>query len=166
MSRTLKFLHVLGAIGLTGSLVCCLTLVHVADEDATLQTLLRTRQDIDAICTWVLLPSLMIVLFAGLLAIAAHAPFMQARWVWVKAATGLAMFEGTLGLIQGPAREAVKLTASALDGRLQPDRLELLVPDQRTSLCVMLSLAIANIALAIWRPRLGQSRQTGGGATT
>lgn len=154
MKRLLKFLHTLGAIGLTGALAAYIILLGTAPEPSSLAEYATVRQSIAAIGKWLLLPSLLIVLTSGLLAIAAHTPYLNARWTWLKAVLGLSMFEGTLVGIQGPAEHAATITDKALAGAIDPARVPELLHDEWRTLWFILALALANVAIAIWRPRL------------
>jgi len=158
MKRALKFVHTLGAVGVTGALAAGLVLLAAplpADSPLALATL---RSGLDKLFTWILLPSLLLVLISGLLSIAVHAPFREARWVWVKALLGLSLFEGILGGIQGPARRAAEYADALVDGTAQAGIVETLLPNERILLSAMLVIAVVNIVLAIWRPRLRRRR--------
>jgi uncharacterized membrane protein YgdD (TMEM256/DUF423 family) len=113
MKPLLKFLHELGAIGVIGALGAYVILLLAAPAHAPTEYAV-VRQAIAAIANWMLLPSLAVVLISGLLAIAAHRPFMDARWVGVKALLGLSMFEGTLVAVAANARRGAELSAQAV----------------------------------------------------
>jgi hypothetical protein len=81
------------------------------------------RQAIAAITQWLLLPSLLIVLLSGLLAIAATSAFHNAAWAWVKALLGLGIFEGALVTVHASARRAAELAAMAASGQGDPAQL-------------------------------------------
>jgi len=159
LKRLLKFLHTMSTIGLTGGVAAYIILLIGAPDPLSLEEYAAVRHGIERIAKWMLLPSLAIVLASGLLAIAAHEPYMRARWAWLKAALGLSMFEGTLSGIQGPAEHGAAVTARALTGALDPARVPELMRDEWGTLWFILTLAAANVALAIWRPRL---RRRGG----
>lgn len=108
------------------------------------------------IATWVFLPSMALTLLSGVLAIAATPAFHDAGWVWVKAATGILVFEGGLQYVAGPIQEAGRTSASLLAGRLDPADVAHTLTAERNTLWVLLAVALANIALAIWRPRMPQ----------
>ena len=137
-----------------GALACYIILLGTAPEPTSLAAYASVRQGIAAIGKWLLLPSLVIVLASGLLSIAAHRPFMSARWTWLKAVLGLSMFEGTLVGIQGPAEHAAIITNKALIGELDPGRVPELLHDEWRTLWFILGLAVVNVVLAIWRPGL------------
>jgi hypothetical protein len=108
------------------------------------------------IATWVFLPSLVLTLIPGLLAIAVTPGFQDAGWVWLKAATGILVFEGGLLYVAGPIQDAAKKGADMLAGRLDPAILARTFAAERGTLWVLLAVALANVALAIWRPRFPQ----------
>lgn len=152
--RLLKFLHSMGAIGLTGAVAIYIILLSTAPPPTSLAEYAVLRHGIERVCTLLLLPSLMICLTSGLLAMAVHPPFMNQRWVWVKALLGLSMFEGTLGGVQGPAERAAKVTARAMNGEIDPAVVATLAKDEWGTLWFILVMCVVNVAVAIWRPRL------------
>jgi hypothetical protein len=153
MKKLVKLLHELGAIGLIGALGTCLLLAWTAPAHAPSEYA-SYRQAIAAICKWLLVPSLGLALTSGLLAMVVHRPFLDLRWVWLKAVLGLSMFEGTLTSVAANARRGAELSARALAEGGDPAAMADLLRHERAGLWTMLALALANVALAIWRPRL------------
>lgn len=163
MKKTLKLLHTLGAIGLTGALIVHLMLLAQLPDLETLAEQAAIREGIATVARWLLLPSLTVVLACGLLSLAAHPPFREARWVWMKALLGLTVFEGTLVSVQGPAVRNAELTGRALAGELDVTRLAGMMHDEWGALWVILTVAIANVVLGVLRPSL-RRRRIGAGA--
>jgi hypothetical protein len=158
-SRLLKTLHQLSAIGVMGSLACCVVLAATAPDDS-LQGFLAVRNGIDAICRWLLVPSLAVVAVSGLLGIAANKAYIDAGWAWIKAVLGIVMFEGTLLTVQGNAHRAAELAAQAVaTGATDSAALEPLLRSEWNGLWMMLALSFANIVLAVWRPRFSRRRE-------
>jgi hypothetical protein len=153
MGRLLKALHQIGGIGLAGSLAACIVLVATAPTDS-LVGYAAVRQGIAAISQWLLVPSLAIVLVSGLLAIAANRAYHDAGWAWIKALLGIVMFEGTLVTISASARRAAELSALAATGEGDPVQLAEVLRTEWGSLWLILALSVANVALAVWRPRI------------
>ena len=153
MGRFLKALHQIGGIGLAGSLAACIVLVATAPADS-LVGYAAVRQGIAAISQWLLVPSLAIVLVSGLLAIAANRAYHDAGWAWIKALLGIVMFEGTLIAVSASARRAAELSALAAAGEGDPAQLAEVLRTEWGSLWLILALSIANVLLAVWRPRI------------
>jgi hypothetical protein len=128
-------------------------LLSVAPPPTSLPAYAAVTGAMGQIATWIFFPSLTATLVAGLLAIAANPAFMDIGWVWIKAATGILVFEGGLVHIQGPIQEEAKRSASALAGRLDPAALTGAFGGLRNTLWVLLAVATANVVLGVWRPR-------------
>lgn len=158
LTKSLKLVHELGAIGVLGSFACCLVLVAIAPPTRSLAAYAAVRQDIAAITHWLLVPSLALVVVSGLLAIAANKAYVDAGWAWFKAALGLGMFEGTLRTVAGGARRAAELSAMAATGNADPVELAQVLHAEWGGLWVLLALSLANIVLAVWRPRFKRER--------
>ncbi len=105
------------------------------------------------ITTWIFIPSLILTLIAGLLAIAVNPAFHDAGWAWAKAATGILIFEGGLHVL-GSIQEEAKRSAQVLANLPSAAHVDRLVSSERNTLWMMLAITIANIALGVWRPRL------------
>ena len=146
--RSLKALHEIAAIGVGGGLAACLVIGLTANI-ASPSDFAAARHAIAAISRYVLLPSLALVLVTGMLAIAATRAFHDAGWAWLKALLGLSVFEATLVTIGASTRQAELAAASA-----DPGLLSSLLHSERNTLLLLLALSVANVVLAVWRPRL------------
>ena len=146
--RSLKALHEIAAIGVGGGLAACLV-VGLTANAASPSEFAAARQAIAAIARYVLLPSLAVVLVTGLLAIAANRAYHDAGWAWVKALLGLGVFEATLVTVGASSRQAELAVATADAGLLAS-----LLQSERNTLWLLLGLSVANVVLAVWRPKL------------
>ena len=154
MRRVLKFLHTLGAIGFLGSMASLLVLLSAAPPRTALAGYAAVRGAMGAICTWMFLPSLGLSLIAGLLAIAVNRAFHNAGWAWMKLISGVLLFEGGLQGIQGPMQDEAERSVAVLAGHADPASLAGSLGTERATLWVLLAVAVANVVLGIWRPRL------------
>jgi uncharacterized membrane protein len=160
MRRLLKFLHSLASCGLIGALAAYAILVVLAPQD-TPQAYAAMRQTVVALASWLLLPSMGLALFTGLMAMAVHYPFAQTRWAWMKALLGLGIFEATLGLIQAKAVAAADTALDITAGKAQPGALETIVSNEWMSLAILMALSLAQVALGVWRPSLSMEKRPG-----
>lgn len=154
MRRLLKFVHTMGGIGLLGSMAALLVMLNtlpVAQTD--LAAYVQMRLTMDALAQWVLLPSLGVTIVAGLLSMAAVPAYHGAGWVWAKLATGVLMFEGTLLGIQGPMEREALTARAVLAGEASITELALSISAEIGSVWVLGAVAVANVALGVWRPR-------------
>ena len=113
----LKFLHTLGAIGLLGAIACLLVLLRDAPPSTSLAAYASARAAMDAIASWVFLPSLGVTLIAGLVAIAYSRAYHNAGWAWTKALSGVLLFESGFVGVVGPMRQEAERSAAALAGQ-------------------------------------------------
>ena len=146
--RSLKALHEIAALGLGGGLAACLV-ISLKSRGASPADFVAAREAFVAIAHYVLIPSLAVVLISGLLAIALTRGFHDAGWAWVKALLGLSVFEATLVTI-GASRSQAELAAVAAD----PSMLARLLHSERNTLLLLIGICVANVVLAVWRPRL------------
>jgi hypothetical protein len=150
--KSMKLLHELGAVGLLGSLAACLVLVATAPTDS-LAGYAAVRQGVAEITKWLLVPSLAITMISGLGAIAGSDAYINAGWPWLKALLGVAMFEGTLLTVAASARRAAELSAQAVQGAGDPALLAAAIRTEWGGLWMMIALSLANVVIAVWRPR-------------
>ncbi len=157
MKRFMKVLHTLGAIGLMGGFGAYLVML-LTSRDLPPTEALVLRHGIDMVWKYLLLPSLVIVIISGLLSIAVHPPFTEQGWVWIKAATGVGTFEGTLG-VQSRARALTELTQRTIDGHPDPAQMAEMLRGERGALWVLAFVCLVNVVVGVWRPRVpfGQS---------
>jgi hypothetical protein len=153
--RLLKFLHTLSAIGLAGGLAAYMLVLTGAPDISSLSEYAALRASLVPVTNWLLMPSMLVVLISGLLAMAVHFPFQNAPWVWAKALSGVLIFEATLLSVDGPIKAAAAASARAVAGEIDAAALAGLVSDEWGAWWTLLGLAAANIALATWRPRFG-----------
>lgn len=146
--RSLKALHEIAALGLGGGLAACLA-INLRSTGAGAASFLASREAFEAIASYVLVPSLAAVLISGLLAIAANPGFHSAGWAWLKALFGVSVFEATL-ITVGASHSPEELAATAAD----PALLASLLSAERNTLLLLIGIAIANVVLAVWRPKL------------
>lgn len=150
--RALKILHEIGSAGIIGAIAAHIVLLGTVDASSPAAYAVM-RKGIEVVTERVLLPSLLVVLVSGVLSIAVHPPFHNAGWAWIKALTGVSMLEGTLGGIQGTARDAAALAAKVAAGEAPVSAMDDVLRHERGGLWVILFLSIANIVLGVWRPR-------------
>ena len=123
MRKALKFLHTLGGVGLLGTfMTLVIVLALLPDPLQDIHGYAALTELVDRLARWVLLPSLAITLVSGLLSIGAVTAFHSAGWAWLKLATGVVMFEGTLLAVQGPIQREANLTRQFLNGDLEASR--------------------------------------------
>jgi hypothetical protein len=153
LRRLLKALHEIGAAGVLGTYAAWLVLVTMPRDDSLL-AYAATRRGISVVAQWLLVPSLALVLITGLLAIAATQAYKDAGWAWVKALLGIGLFEGTLLTVAAGARRAAEITALAAAGQGDAAELAQILHSERGTLWLLIALSLANVVLAVWRPRL------------
>ena len=150
----MKFLHTIGAIGLMGAMACLIVLLGFVPKPASLPEYALMSAAMGGVVTWIFLPSLALTLIAGLIALALNRAYHSAGWAWAKLATGILVFEWGFTAVLGPLQEEADLSARALAGETDPATLAVSLGNERYSLWILLAVAVANVVLGIWRPRL------------
>ncbi|MEE4360172.1 MAG: DUF2269 family protein [Pseudomonadales bacterium] len=153
LKKCLKFLHTLGAVGMTGALAAYMLLLTITPPPSELSEYALMRQAMGVLCTWLLFPSLGIVILSGLIAIGVNRAFHDVGWVWAKLLLGISAFEGTLVAVQGPAQREAERATAALAGELDPALLAGSIDSEWGALMVIMAVALANIVLGVFRPR-------------
>ncbi len=153
MRRLLKFLHTLGAAGLTGGIAALALVLILAPASTKTAGAVSIMVAMAKTAQWIVGPSMVATVVTGLLAMLATPAFYNAGWVWLKAATGLLVLEGGLHVL-GPLQEEAARGAAALTGGPDPAGVARLFTDESNTLWVLLAVSVANIALGVWRPRL------------
>lgn len=122
--------------------MACLLVVFVLDPGAVGDR--SAAGAVARVTAWVVMPSMLLTVMSGLLAIAVHPGFHDAGWAWLKAATGVVVVEGALhlmGTVQAGARPEAAGLARVVSAEVN-------------TLWVLLAVSAANVALGVWRPRL------------
>ncbi len=158
MRKALKFLHTLASCGMIGAMSAYIVILLTAPQD-TAGTYADMRETISALCTYLLLPSLAVVLVTGLLSMAAHRPFQERRWAWAKLLLGIGTFEATLGIIQSKANSAAVISRKVASGEAADELLATALAYEWYSIGAILILTVANIVLGVWRPSLKKRQQ-------
>ncbi len=156
MRRAVKFLHTVASGGMIGAFLGYLVILAFSPQ-GNAQMVAAMRDTISALCSYLLLPSLAVALVSGLLSMVVHKPFMEHRWVWAKAVLGLSLFEATLAVIHAKAAAASEEAAKIAAGGGDPAALASVVANEWMTLYALLALSAAQVALGVWRPRLGKA---------
>lgn len=143
-----KALHEIASIGFGGGLAACLVINLVANR-ASPAEFIAARHAFAAISKYLLIPSMAIIVVSGLVALTATQAYKDAGWAWLKALLGLSVFEATLVVVGSSAKQADLIAAAA-----NPAVLDALLRSERNTLWLLIALSLANVALAVWRPRL------------
>lgn len=159
MRKFLKFMHTIGSVGITGALLVQFMMLNSMPSPDDLVAYATARGQMGMIAQWMLFPSLAIVLVSGLLSMAWTDAFHSQGWVWAKLALGISVFEGTLIAIQGPAKREAALAAQALAGEVEPALLALTADAEWKSTIIILTVALINIVLGVWRPKFGRKKK-------
>ena len=156
MRKFVKFLHTLAACGMIGAGAGYLILLHYGPHETASQYA-STRQAISALCDYLLVPSLGIVLVSGFVSMLAHKPYQQKGWVWIKALTTIGVFEATLAVVQSKATYGADIALKIAKGEADVSALNEL-NGEWGAISIVLGLAITNVLIGVWRPRIEKWR--------
>ena len=146
MRRLLKFLHTIGAIGMAGAMACLLVMLALAPPPARAAEYAALYGAMGKIAGWVLFPSLGLTLVSGLLSMAANRAYQNAGWALVKLATGVLVFEAGFSGVVGPMQDAAARSAEGAGAET--------AGAETGTIWVLLAIAVLNVALGVWRPRV------------
>lgn len=167
LRRFLKILHTIASGGLIGGLLAYMVIL-VAAPQSTPSAYADMRVTIAVLSNYVLLPSLAIALVSGLLSMAAHRPYAEKPWAWIKAATGILMFKGVLTIIGAKADYAASVSERIANGEVAVDVLETALAYEWQALITIMAITVINVVLGVWRPnirRRGNAQWAGRGST-
>ena len=148
----MKFLHTVGAAGLTGAVAALAVVLLLAPQSASADAYVPIVLATAKIAAWIIGPSMAITVVTGLLAMLVTPGFQDAGWVWAKAATGIVVLQGGLHVL-GPLQEESKRVAGALANGSNPADAARLFEAEVNTLWLLLAVSVLNIALGVWRPR-------------
>jgi len=142
-----KALHEIGSIGFGGALAACLVINQVAGRSSPAE-FAAARHAYAAITQYILLPAMTIVVMSGMVALVSTRAYIDASWAWLKALLGLSVFEATLTVVGSGSRQAEVIAAAG-----DPNLLAALLRSERNTLWLLLALVVANVVLAIGKPK-------------
>jgi hypothetical protein len=152
MRKAVKFLHSLASCGMIGALAGYLVLLSYGPQDTPAQYA-ATRKAISVLCDYILVPSLGVVLVSGFVSMLVHKPYMQKGWVWAKALTTIGIFESTMVVVQSKATFGAEVSAKIAKGAADASELGELGREWG-AIGVVLTLAVANVLVGVWRPKI------------
>ena len=152
MRKAVKFIHSIASCGMIGALLAYLILLQYGPQDTPAQYA-DTRKAISVLCDVMLVPSMALALVSGFISMLAHKPYQQKGWVWVKALTTIGIFEATMAVVQSKSTFAADVSAKIARGEAGPNAL-LELEREWGAIAVVMTLAVANVLIAVWRPRI------------
>jgi uncharacterized membrane protein len=152
----LKLLHTIATAGIMGGgaaivILAMLAAAATGPDGAPTAGFSVLANGMAKIALWVIAPSMLVVIVTGLLAMLITPVFQDAGWVWAKAAMGILVFQAGLHVL-GP------LQSHALGGAAEPApaagaATAAMLSATANTMWVLLAVSVANIVLAIWRPK-------------
>lgn len=149
----LKILHTLSAGGLIGGLAVYASILATFSQE-TAADYAGMRRLIAMVSNFVLAPSLAVAIGSGILSMVVHQPFLDKGWAWIKAASGILMFEATLVVVVAEANRAAARAQNLSTEADLAAALDAAMASEWGALGVVAFLCIANVVLGVWRPRL------------
>jgi hypothetical protein len=150
--KIVKIIHSLAACGMIGALMAYLVLLQYGPQDTPSQYA-DMRKAISVLCDYMLVPAMGIALVSGFISMLAHKPYQQKGWVWVKVLTTIGIFESTMAVVQSKSTLGADVSAKIARGEATPSALFEL-DREWGAIAVVMTLAVANVLIAIWRPRI------------
>jgi hypothetical protein len=145
--RFIKLLHELGSVGLMGG-VAAVVVFRWKGPGVDRPGYFELCHAIDALYTWVIIPSMLLCVASGVASMIVHTPYWNALWAWAKAGSGIVAMNFGFRM-QGYA-------AKVSSAEFLADRAELAdaFRTEWSGLWVLLVVSLLNIVVGIWRPKL------------
>lgn len=159
----IKLLHFASLVGLAGGILVSLVLADTIDATSPSATA-GMHAAIALICSAVVVPSLVALLLTGMLLVVARPRLIGARWVWLKAALGLATGAVILLSLQPAMNAAAAMSATGALGDAPVGPLASVVAGEHRAAWGALALVLVAMIVAVWRPRLGRPAARDDGA--
>jgi hypothetical protein len=153
MKNLLKLVHLLAVVGFVGTLGVSLLLASAADTPSP-GHFSALRAAIALVAGSIAVPSLLLAVISGLLLVVKQPALIEARWVWAKAALGVAICGVALVVVQPAVEQAAAFSREAALGSIVFSPLETALRREWIGGLVTLGLSLLAIVLAVWRPRL------------
>lgn len=83
-----------------------------------------------------------------------HTPFFDKSWVWIKALTGVLMFQAVLVLVVGEANNLADLAREVAERGRQRKVLMRSIKKSSGRSAPLLAISVVDIVLGVWRPRI------------
>ncbi|MGH6622469.1 MAG: DUF2269 family protein [Burkholderiaceae bacterium] len=154
MRNALRWLHLLAGGTFMGAVAAALLIAARADTMSP-TAFASSRELINFVGSYLALPSLTVLIVSGMLLVAAHPIWMEARWVWAKAFLGALVSALFLFLVQPAFRRAAALASGALGSAPSFDDLQSAIQTGATYGAAVLVIALVASTIAVWKPRLG-----------
>lgn len=166
LRKLLKFLHEVGSVGVMGAVAAHLILIALCKRHTDLAQVIALRRGIDALVEWLLFPSVLLVVFSGLIPTILFKHLRNALWVWAKVGLGIPLIEVCLGPVRSSAHEVTALLTATIAGKPTTpaaaaeaaESLAEALYREKAGLWMVVVISVVNIALAVWRPRNITSR--------
>jgi len=155
MRNALRWLHLLAVGGFMGAVAAAL-LIAARAESMSPTAFASSRELINIVGSYLALPSLTVLIVSGMLLVAAHPAWMEARWVWAKAFLGALVGALFLVWVQPAFYRAAALASGALGSAPSFDDLQAAIQTGATVGAAVLVLALLASTIAVWKPRLGK----------
>lgn len=152
MRKIVKIIHTLAACGMIGGLVGYLVLLYWGPR-ATPGQYADLRQTIVVLCDYLVVPAMLATVVSGFASMGVHRPYLRRGWVWVKALTAIGIFEATMAAVKWKAVVAAEVATKIANGEAGASALEDF-DREWGAVFVVVALAVANVVVGVWRPRV------------
>ncbi len=166
MTAWLRWVHLASVSAFSGALLMLLVM-GAAVEPVSPLSFGAIRQAMTLASQTVVAPALLLALASGYLLVVAKPAYIDARWVWAKAALGLALgfvafatVQPAMNLATGYAVQAAigaVIPSGAGSGVLGRASMDQALALERMGHWINLTLVLLASVLSVWRPRLAWS---------